>query len=78
MDFWKSAKGGGGSFSIQRFILQILETGLFEHEIDTNELFQGSGYVISTILLRNQNKTHFEEGSSSHSSLKDESGYQSE
>ena len=31
MDFWKSAKGegdgkGGGSFSIQKFILQILGT----------------------------------------------------
>ena len=23
MNFWKSAKGGGGSFSIQKFILQM-------------------------------------------------------
>ena len=26
MNFWKSAKGGGGSFSIQKFIFQILGT----------------------------------------------------
>ena len=36
MNFWKNAKGGEGSFSIQKFMLQILGTlkGLFEHEID--------------------------------------------
>ena len=42
MNFWKSAKGGGGgAFSIQKFILQILGTLVyftftlvFEHEID--------------------------------------------
>ena len=40
MNFWKSAKGdrggGGVSFSIQKFILQILGTlnRAFEHEID--------------------------------------------
>ena len=34
MNFWKSAKGGGGSFSIQKFILQILGTGILKHEID--------------------------------------------
>ena len=40
MNFWKSAKGGG-AFSIQKFILQILgtlvyftSTLVFEHEID--------------------------------------------
>ena len=38
-EFLKSAKGVGGSFSIQKFILQILglETGLFVHEIDSKE-----------------------------------------
>ena len=48
MIFWKSAKGGGRSFSIQKFILQILGTlnRFFYHEIDTKEKFQGSGYVI--------------------------------
>ena len=41
------------SFSIQKYILQILElqTGLSEHEIDTNESFQGSGYVFKTIVF---------------------------
>ena len=35
----------GEAFSIQKFKPQILElsTGLFEHEIDTKESFQGSG-----------------------------------
>ena len=43
-----------GAFSIKKFMLQILElkTGLFEHEIDTKESFQGLGYVFSTIVLR--------------------------
>ena len=38
MDFRESSKrrGGGESFSIQKYILQIfdLQTGLFEHEIE--------------------------------------------
>ena len=41
INFWERAKGGGGAFSIQKFILQILGTLVyftftlvFEHEID--------------------------------------------
>ena len=47
-------KGEGGSFSIQEFILQILDhlTGHLEHEIDTKGSFQGSGYVCATIVMR--------------------------
>ena len=38
-EFLKSAKGVGGSFSIQKFILQILGTlnRAFEHEIDNKK-----------------------------------------
>ena len=41
MNFWKSAKGGTGAFSVQKFIMKILGTLVyftftlvFEHEID--------------------------------------------
>ena len=34
-EFSEKFQGGGAPFSILKFILQILETGLFEHEIDT-------------------------------------------
>ena len=42
VEFWGKLQGGGVSFSIQKFMLQILgtlnfklSTGLFEHELDT-------------------------------------------
>ena len=38
--FGEVPKGGGGSFSIQKSMLQILGTGLFEHEIDTKSDFR--------------------------------------
>ena len=64
MNFRKSSKGGGGSFPIQKFILQILDlqTGLFEHEIDTKGSFQGMFF--NNCIEKNQNKTHFKEGTS--------------
>ena len=45
MNFWKSSKRGGGSFPIQKFLLQILDfwTGFFWHKNDTKGVF--SGYV---------------------------------
>ena len=38
-EFSEKFQRGGGSYSIQKFMLQILGTltGLFEHEIDTKE-----------------------------------------
>ena len=37
MNFWKHYKRGGGSFSVQKLMLQILGTlnRFFDHEIDT-------------------------------------------
>ena len=62
--FGKVPKGGEGSFPIQKFILQILDlqTGLFEHEIDTKGSFQGMFF--NNCIEKNQNKTHFKEGTS--------------
>ena len=72
---------GGGSFSIQKFMWQILGT--------LNRAFWSWNWyklVISGLRVcffnncncieENQNKSHFEEGSSSHTSLRDGSGYQ--
>ena len=72
MYFWKSAEGGG-SFSIQKFMLLILGT--------LNRAFWSwnwykiviSGFRVcffNNCIEKNQNKTHFEEGSSSHTSLR--------
>ena len=71
--------GGGGSFSIQKFMLQILGT--------INKAFWAWNWykrVISGLRVcffnnfieKNQNKTHFEKGSCSHTSLREGSGYQ--
>ena len=59
MIFWKSSKKGGGTFSIQKFILQILGTLVFftftlvfEHEIDKKKSnFRVQGMYFSTIVL---------------------------
>ena len=78
MNFRKSAKGGG-SFAIQKFILQIWGT--------SNRAFWAwnwckiiiSGFRVcffNNFIEKNQNKTHFEEGSSSHNSLRNGSRYQ--
>ena len=42
MNFWKSSKRGGGSFPIQKFMLQILDLkiGLFSMKMIQKELFQ--------------------------------------
>ena len=38
---------------------------IFEHEIDTKESFQGSGYCFhNNCIEKNQNKNKFEEGTS--------------
>ena len=53
MYFWKSAEGGG-SFSIQKFMLLILGTlnRAFEHGIDKNKSnFRVEGMFYSTIVL---------------------------
>ena len=44
---FRRTSNGGGSFLIPKFVLQILGAlnRAFEHEIDTKEQFQGSGYV---------------------------------
>ena len=39
-EFSENSKGGGGSFSIQKFILQILDlsTEVFEYEIEEKKM----------------------------------------
>ena len=46
MNFWKSAKGGA-IFNPKIYIADFgnFKQVFFDHEIDTKEKFQGSGYV---------------------------------
>ena len=41
-----------------------METGLFEHEIDTKDLIQSRVCFFSNCIEKNQKQTHFEEGPS--------------
>ena len=49
MNFWKSLKGGWGSFPIQKVMLQNVDLykGIFQHKMDTQGSFRG---MFSTIL----------------------------
>ena len=50
MNFWKSSKGGGRVIFNPK--IYNADFGNFKHEIDKKvELFQGSGYVFSKIVL---------------------------
>ena len=60
MNFRKTSKGRGRvSFSIQKLCCTFWNLlRLFEHEFDTKESFQGSGYAFSTIVLRKIKTRH--------------------
>ena len=77
--FGKVPNGGRGSFSIQRYMLQIL--GTLNRAFWAGNWYKRviSGFRVcffNNCIEKNQNKTHFEEGSSSHTSLRDRSRYQ--
>ena len=68
--FWKVPKGRG-SFSIQRFISQILETlnrafWVWNWHKQSKIRVQGMFFFFKNCIEKNQNKAHFEEGFSSH------------
>ena len=62
----KFQKGEGGIFS-QKFMLQILGTGPFEHEIDTKRVNAGFRVCFfNNCFEKNQNKIHIGEGMCMH------------
>ena len=70
----KCQRGGGlGAFSIQKFMLQILITIM---KLIQKSHFRVNGTFFNNYIEKNQNKTYFEEDSSSYTSLRDGSGYQ--
>ena len=77
MIFWKSCKGG----VIFNPKIYVADYGNFEQDFWIMKLIQKSNFRVQGMLFnncieKNQNKTHFEEGSSSHTSLRDGSSYQ--
>ena len=52
-EFSEKFRKGGGSFSIQKFILQNLDlsTGLFQHENDTKRSFGVCFYLITMLSI---------------------------
>ena len=62
MNFWKSAKWGGGHFNPK---ICIADFGNLKQGFLSMKLLQKGNFrvqVCSTIVLKNQNKTDFEEG----------------
>ena len=79
--FGKVPKGEGGSFSIKKIILQILGTlkRAFWSENCNWKKIVISGFRVcffNNYIEKHQNNTYFEEGPSSHNSLRDGSRYQ--
>ena len=76
MNFWKSAKG-----VIFNPKIYIADFGNSEEGFLSMKLIQKSNFRVQVCFLnncieKNQNKTHFEEDFSSHTSLRDGPGYQ--
>ena len=67
MNFWKSAKGGGVIFNPKNYIADF---GNFKHGFLIMKMIQNSNFRIQGMFFfnncieKNQNKTHFEEGTS--------------
>ena len=78
MNFRKSSKGGGVIFNPK---IYVVDFGNFKQAILNMKLIRKSNFSVQGMFFnncieKNQNKTHFEEGSSSHTSLRDRSRYQ--
>ena len=76
MNFRKSSKGG--HFNPKNYVADF---GNFQHGFLSMKLIQKSNFRVQVCFLnncieKNQNKTHFEEDFSSHTSLRDGPGYQ--
>merc|ERR1712012_714431 len=80
MNFRESAKGRGGGviFNPKKYIADfgIFNQGFLFMKLIQNSNFRVQGMFFNDCIEKNQNKTHFEEGSSSHNSLRDGSRYQ--
>ena len=78
INFWTSPKGRGGViFNPKNYVTDF---GNFKQDFSSMELKQKSNFRVQDMFCieKNHNNTHFEEGSSSHSSLRDGSGYKTD
>ena len=77
-DFRKSSKGGGVIFNPKTHIADFgnSKQGFLSMKLIQKSNFRVQGMFFNNCIEKNQNKTHFEEGSSSHTSLRDGSRYQ--
>ena len=77
MNFRKSSKGGGGIFNPKNYVTDF---GNFKQDFSSMELKQKSNFRVQDMFCieKNHNNKHFEEGSSSHTSLRDGSGYKTD
>ena len=74
----KFQRGGGVIFNPK---IYVVDFGNFKQAILNMKLIRKSNFSVQGMFFnncieKNQNKTHFEEGSSSHTSLRDGSRYQ--
>ena len=81
MNFGKVSRGGEGVGVIFNQKNYVADLGNFKQVFLSMKLIQKSnfrvqGMFFNNCIEKNQNKTHFEEGPSSHNSLRDRSRYQ--
>ena len=78
MNFRKRSKGEGVIFNPKNYVADVgnFKQGFLIMKLIQNSNFRVQGMFFSTIVSsKNQNKTHIEEGSSSHNSKRDGSRY---
>ena len=77
MKFWKSAKGGTEViFNPKIYVADFgnVKQGFLIMKLIQNDNFRVQDIFFNNCIEKNQNKTHFEAGSNSHTILRDGSG----
>ena len=79
MNFWKIAKEGRVIFNPKIYVADFgnFKQGFLSMKLIQKSNFRAQGmfFFVKNCIKKNQNKTHFEECSSIHTSLRDGSGY---
>ena len=67
-----------GIFNPKKYVADFgnFKQGFMSMKLIQNSKYRVQGIFFNNCVEKNQNRTHFEEGSSSHTSLRDGSGYQ--
>ena len=71
-------KGGGVIFNPKIYVADFgnFKQGFLTMKLIQKSIFRVQGMFFNNCIEKSQNKIHFEEGSSNHTSLRDGSGYQ--